>query len=184
MVSVLADGPFFGGGWEDVRAAALALRPTGTGVLAKEFVLDLAQVDLAAASGADLVLVIVRIVPDDGLLRALVDRARDAGIEALVEIGSEDELDRAVGAGARIAGVNARDLDTLAVDVARAMDLARRVPAPCVSLHLSGLRTERDVRAIAASPCDGALIGEILMREDDPGALLRSFVRAAGGAPR
>lgn len=181
MVSVLADTPFFAGGWEDVREAAEALCDAAVGVLAKEFVVDPVQVDLAEATGADLVLVIARILPDDGLLRALVDRSRAAGIEALVEVASEPELERALAAGARIVGVNARDLDTLVVDVGRAHALSRGVPDGVVSLHLSGLRSDNDVRTVARGRSDGALVGEILMREDDPRPLLRSYTLAANG---
>lgn len=182
MISVLTDALFFGGSWDDVAVVRTALERKGLGtpVLAKEFVVDERQLDLAHAYGADAVLVIVRIV-DDALLFSLVDGARERGLEPLVEIANEAELERALAAKATLIGVNARDLDTLAMDAERAARVLAAIPEPCVPLHLSGVKTPDDVRRLAATGAHGALVGESLMREDDPGPLLRAMVAASNG---
>jgi indole-3-glycerol phosphate synthase len=181
MVSVLCDGPFFDGSFAHLADARRALDLAGLDVplLAKEFVLDPRQIAVARASGADAVLVIVRIV-DDAALGALVAHALSLGLEPLVEVADEAEVARALAAGARVIGVNARDLDTLAMDAARAARVLARIPDDVVALHLSGVKTPADVAALAGGRPDGALVGEILMREDDPGALLRALAAAAG----
>lgn len=112
MVGVLCDGPFFGGSYGDLRDVRNALRLAGreTPVLAKEFVLHTVQIDAAAAHGADAVLLIVRILAE-GALWELLEHARSRGIEPLVEVATEPELETALRAGARVIGVNARDLE-------------------------------------------------------------------------
>jgi indole-3-glycerol phosphate synthase len=179
MVSVLCDAPFFDGAWNHLAAARRALDACGRSVplLAKEFVLDGRQIEEAVDRGADAVLLIARIV-DAARLRDLAAAARALGIEPLVEVVDERELEAALGAGARVVGVNARDLDTLTMDAARAARVLASVPHDVVAVHLSGLRSEDDVRAIAASRADAALVGEALMREDDPRPLLRRLVGA------
>jgi indole-3-glycerol phosphate synthase len=180
MVSVLCDGPFFGGSWEHVTEIRTALDEAGhpTLVLAKEFIVDPLQLALAAASGADAALLIVRIV-EPAMLAELLAAARRLGLGALVEVADEAELQTALDAGARVLGVNARDLDTLVMDPQRAARVLGAMPAEVVAIHLSGLRTPDDVRAIAQTRADGALIGEALMRQDDPSALLGQMVSAA-----
>ncbi|MFO0680226.1 MAG: indole-3-glycerol-phosphate synthase [Polyangiaceae bacterium] len=181
LVSVLCDGTWFDGDWQHVRDARLALDAAGfddVGVLAKEFVVDVAQVRMAATTGASAVLVIVRIV-DDRTLGDLVRTSRDLGLEPLVEVTDDVELGRALRAGARVVGVNARDLDTLVLDRDRAAATVASIPEACVALALSGLRSEADVAEVARGRADGALVGEILMRSDDPEPLVASFVRAA-----
>ena len=175
-ISVLTDGPFFGGSFDDLAAAAGA---TDVPLLCKDFILDEMQVAQAAHAGASFVLLIVRIVPDDARLRALVEAARSWELEPLIEVVTESECERALRVGARIVGVNARDLDTLHLDAARAARVLRGIPPEVVTLHLSGLHTPADIRRVAASGADGALLGEALMRQDDPTALLTSFVAAA-----
>lgn len=183
MVSVLCDAPFFGGSWDDLRDIRAALDAAGhdTAVLAKEFVIDVRQLAEAAAAGADAALLIVRILEQPALAE-LVTAARGLGVEPLVEIATEEELARAVDAGALLVGVNARDLDTLVMDAARAARVLAAIPASCVPLYLSGLKTPDDVRRVAASRASAALVGETLMRQDDPGPLLSSLVAAAADA--
>jgi indole-3-glycerol phosphate synthase len=182
MVSVLCDEAFFAGGWDDLANARARLDREGLRVplLAKEFVLDEVQIDLARAHGADAVLLIARIVRRDDLAR-LVAHARGAHLEPLVEIVDEEELDAALHAGARVIGVNARDLDTLAMDKERTARVVAAIPAGIVAVHLSGLTKAEAVRDVARTRADAALIGEALMRQDDPGPLLREMVEAAGG---
>jgi len=182
MVSVLTDASFFAGSFAHLAAARAALDAEGLAVplLCKDFVLDAVQLDAARAHGADAVLLIVRTLSSPRLSE-LVAEARDRGLEPLVEVTNDDELDAALAAGARVVGVNARDLDTLEMDAARATRVASKIPNDAIALHLSGVRSEDDVRAIAAGRCDAALIGEVLMRQDDPRPRLASFVRAAAG---
>jgi indole-3-glycerol phosphate synthase len=180
MVSVLCDGPFFGGSWDDVVEVRKALGAAGhrTPVLAKEFVIDERQLREAAACGADAVLLIARILDAEQLAK-LLGQASSLGLEAVVEVVSEEELAWSVTAGAAIIGVNARDLDTLVMDAARADRVVAAIPAPAIPLYLSGLKTPADVKRIAATRAHGALVGETLMREDDPAPLLGSLVAAA-----
>lgn len=181
MISVLCDARYFGGGFDHLREARRALDAAdlGTPLLAKEFVLDEAQVDEARACGADAVLLIARIVTHERLCD-LVTRSRAVGLEPLVEVITEDELSAAIDADAKIIGVNARDLDTLEMDTARATRVLSAIPADRVRAHLSGLKTPADVSAVARTEADAALMGEALMRVDDPTALLASFIQAAG----
>jgi indole-3-glycerol phosphate synthase len=180
MVSVLCDEAFFGGSWADLAGARRALDAAGhdTPVLAKEFVLDARQLREAQACGADAVLLIARIL-DEASLRALFTEARDLGLEPLVEVATEDELAWAVGAGARLIGVNARDLDTLVMDAARAARVLDAIPPGAVPLYLSGLKGPDDVRRVARTRAHAALIGETLMRQDDPRVQLAALVAAA-----
>jgi len=180
MVSVLCDGPFFGGSWDDVVEARVALDAAGhhIPVLAKEFVLDERQLQEAVASGADAVLLIARIL-DRATVAELHAHAAQIGLEAVVEVITEDELEWALEAGATVIGVNARDLDTLEIDAERASSVLAAIPERCIPLYLSGLKTEADVQRIAGTRAHAALIGETLMSQDDPRALLAALVKAA-----
>lgn len=178
MVSVLCDGPFFDGSWEHLSAARARL--PSVPLLAKEFVLDPAQIVEARDRGADAVLLIARIV-DAATLRGLVEAAFDEGIEPLVEVVDEEELDVALTSKARVVGVNARDLDSLAMDAARAARVLDAIPREVVAVHLSGVRGPDDVLRLARGRADAALVGEALMRADDPTPPLRELVQAASG---
>jgi indole-3-glycerol phosphate synthase len=180
MVSVLCDGSFFGGSWEDVARARSALDAARRAipVLAKEFILDPVQLAVAQAKGADAVLLIARIV-SAVRLGELADAALDRDLEPIVEVTSLEELASALSTRARVIAVNARDLETLTIDPARAASILERIPADRIALHFSGVKSVEDVRAIAARRADGALVGEALMREDEPSTLLTKFVAAA-----
>lgn len=172
MISVLVDVAHFDGGYHDLTAARGAAP-----LLAKGFAIDAIQVEAARRAGADAILLIVRIL-DDASLRDLVATARGEGLCPVVEVIDEHELERALEADAKVIGVNARDLDTLAIDRARATRVRAAIQSEHVSLWFSGVATAEEVRAIAATTADGALIGEALMRRDDPGELLRAMVAA------
>lgn len=181
MISVLVDRAHFDGGFEHLAEARAAVGEA-LPLLCKGFVIDDRQLDAARAHGADAVLLIVRILSADAL-RALVEGARARRLEPIVEVVDEAELGRALDAGARVIGVNARDLDTLRMDDGRAARVLAAIPEAAVALHFSGLRAPADVVALRqAGPrrLDGALIGEALMRRDDPAPLLRELVAAAG----
>lgn len=180
MVSILCDEPFFGGSWDDVVEARSALVAAGYDipVLAKEFVIDERQLREATACGADAVLLIARIL-DRTKLRELFAQAAALGLESLVEVMTEEELAAAVDAGASIIGVNARDLDTLVMDAERAARVLAAIPPTCIPLYLSGVKGPEDVKRIASTRAHAALVGETLMRTDDPREALAAMVRAA-----
>jgi indole-3-glycerol phosphate synthase len=178
LISVLCDQTYFDGAYEHLLAARAAC---GLPLLCKEFVIDEAQLDAARAYGAELVLLIVRCLTPSELER-LLRAAHERGLQCLVEVHAPAEVAPALAAGARIIGVNARDLATLQVDYEQANCVLASLPDEVVKLHLSGLRAPEHVASIARSTADAALIGESLMRQDDPEPLLRRFVAAATGA--
>lgn len=175
MMSVLCDGPFFDGDYSHLMRARQA---TDLPLLCKEFVVDEIQLEYAAASGADWVLLIVRCLESQALTR-LLRRATALGLGTLVEVHAPEEVTRALDAGATVIGVNARDLDTLEMRADQAARVLSSLPPHVTSLHLSGLKTPADVAALAAGTVHGALIGEVLMRQDDPTPLLGALVAAA-----
>jgi indole-3-glycerol phosphate synthase len=175
LVSVLCDRSFFDGDYEHLREAR---DHCSLPILCKEFVLDERQLDRARAYGADAVLLIVRCLREPRVAE-LVRACRQRGLEPMVEVTDERESDIAVASGATLIGVNARDLDTLAMDVARAGRVLASLPASVTAVHLSGLASPEAIREVASGRADAALIGEALMRQDDPEPLLRAFVQAA-----
>jgi indole-3-glycerol phosphate synthase len=182
MVSVLCDGPFFGGGWDDLSRARKAVDelPREVPLLAKEFVLDEAQLDRARSAGADAVLLIARIV-SPARLKELYAAARERDLHPLVEVVTEREIESALACDAQTIGVNARDLDTLAMDAGLAARLLEAIPPSVIRIHLSGIKSEADVRSLARGPISAVLMGELLMRDADPEPRLRALVAAANG---
>jgi indole-3-glycerol phosphate synthase len=177
MLSVLCDTRFFDGAFEHL---ALARAATELPLLCKEFVIDECQLDAARAYGADAVLLIVRCL-SPARTRELVAAARERELVPFVEVASVDEVSVALDAGSELIGVNARDLDNLVMDRARAARVMAAIPEGVVRVHLSGLSKPADVTSIRQSGADAALIGEALMRADDPTPLLTSLVAAARG---
>lgn len=174
MMSVLCDSTFFGGSFEDLtRARSASQLP----LLCKEFVIDEIQLDAARAYGADAVLLIVRCLETEALTR-LVRGALARDLVPLVEAHGNDEAQAAADSGASVIGVNARNLDSLEMDAEGAAETLSRLPSSLTRLHLSGVKSPQDAAAIAASGVDGALVGECLMRQDDPEPLLRALVAA------
>jgi len=173
-VSVLCDTTYFGGSYEHLVEARNSCELP---LLCKEFVLDEIQLDWARAFGADLVLLIARCLGQDEL-RRLHRAALDRELTPLVEIATLDEVTRVQDLEVTTVGVNARDLATLTMDAARAHHILNSLEPTLTRLHLSGLKTPDDVSHTRSSGVDGALIGEVLMREEDPEPLLRSLVQA------
>ncbi len=171
-ISVLTDPTHFGGSVEDLRAAAEQVQVP---LLRKDFILDELQVIEARAAGAAGVLLIVRALSPDRL-SALLACARAAGLEALVEVHTPIELDRALDAGASVIGVNSRDLDTFRVDVAAAWELLARVPADRVAVAESGMHGPRDVERAALAGADAVLVGTALSPAADPASLRTELV--------
>jgi indole-3-glycerol phosphate synthase len=173
-LSVLTDYRYFGGEDADLQAARAA---SSLPVLRKDFLIDPYQLYEARVIGADAVLLIVRAL-DDGLLRDLLSLADRLGLAALVETHSAAEVETALAAGARIIGVNNRDLDTLITDVALAPRLRPMVPPECVFVAESGISQPEQIAALHAAGVDAVLIGESLLRADDLLRKLESLVAA------
>jgi indole-3-glycerol phosphate synthase len=172
-ISVLTDGPHFGGSVDDLRAAASRV---AVPVLRKDFILDELQVVEARAAGASAVLLIVRALSPERL-RALLATARGAGLDALVEVHTAAELDRALEVGGDIVGINSRDLDTFRIDVASAWELLANVPRELIAVAESGMHGREDVERAAAAGADAVLIGTALSRAADPAGLLQDLSR-------
>jgi indole-3-glycerol phosphate synthase len=174
-LSVLTEEEFFGGHLGDLRQARAA---TSLPVLRKDFVVDPYQVWEAWIAGADAVLLIVAALgPAD--LRKLLDTTREAGLDALVEVHDRAELDAALEAGARLVGVNNRDLRTLEVSLATSLALAPAIPDDVVAVAESGLKTAADLRRLGEAGFDAFLIGEHFMTAADPGQALRTLLAEA-----
>jgi indole-3-glycerol phosphate synthase len=169
-ISVLTDGPFFGGSVEDLRqAVASAAVP----ILLKDFVLDEVQIVEARAAGAAAVLLIVRAL--GSRLQPLLRFAQELRLTPLVEVHSARELSSALDAGATVVGVNSRDLDTFTIDVAAALRLVSEVPAECTVVAESGMSCKADVERAAEAGADAVLIGTALSAAPAPGELLREL---------
>jgi len=174
-VSVLCDGPGFGGSPLDLRRAAAAI---GAPLLFKEFVLDEVQLEVARATGAHMVLLLVRALPGRRL-GELVEATLALGLAPVVEAADRAELDAALATRATLVGVNARDLRTFKVDKAAAQAALAIIPTDRVAIHMSGVHTPDDLAEIARGRADAALVGESLMRAADPAAKLRALLGAA-----
>jgi indole-3-glycerol phosphate synthase len=162
-LSVLTDREYFGGSLDALRAVRAAVELP---LLRKDFVIAEEQVWEARAAGADAVLLIVRIL-DDARLGELHAAAVELGMDVLVEVHSEVELERALATGARLIGVNNRDLSTFTTDLGLSLRLASSVPAEVALVGESGIRTPADVDALGAAGVDAVLVGESLMRQAD-----------------
>ncbi len=171
-LSVLTDADFFGGCAADLVAAHKA---SGLPVLRKDFTVGEADVADARLMGADAVLLIVAALVDDEL-RACAALAERLGLTALVEVHDAEELGRALAVGARVVGVNQRDLRTFEVDHDRACALAAAIPADVVAVAESGVRGAEDARRLADAGYDAILVGETLVRAADRAAALRELV--------
>ncbi len=158
-ISVLVDKKYFGGSLDDLNKVA---NHTKLPCLCKEFIIDPYQIFEARTAGADAVLLIVRILTDDEL-KEFIQQAARLEMAALVETHSEDEIQRALKAGAHIIGINNRDLDTLAVDIQTTMRLKNRVPGGNILVSESGIKSRREVRMLDDGGVDAVLIGESLL---------------------
>ena len=170
-MSVLCDAARFKSAKREADEAIADLRRAASAsslpLLAKDFITAPERLEEVAAAGASAALLIVRYL-DDAALAALLARTRELGMDALVETRSEEEIARAVAAGADIVGVNSRDLETLSVDIAVAERLLGRIPDGVVRVAESGVATRADVERLAAAGADAFLVGTALMRAADP----------------
>ena len=171
-LSVLTDEPFFAGRLEHLVTAREA---SGLPCLRKDFLVDPYQVDEARAWGADCILVIVAAV-SDAQGRELLAAARAVGLDALVEVHTEDELARAADWDATLIGINNRDLGTFTVSLATTERLALRVPAGALVVAESGIRSADDVQRMLRAGARAVLVGEAFMDAADPGAALKEWL--------
>jgi indole-3-glycerol phosphate synthase len=174
-LSILTDGPYFGGLDADLGAARAAC---ALPVLRKDFMIDPYQIAESRALGADCILLIVAAL-DDGALRELAAETARLGMDALVEVHDRPELDRALMLGATLIGINNRNLKTLKTDLATFETLAPGIPNDCLRIAESGLRSHADLRRMAAAGANGYLIGESLLRQPDLAAATRSLMGEA-----
>ena len=170
-LSVLTDVANFGGSVADLQAARAAVPLP---VIRKDFTVDVRDVFDARLMGADCVLLIAAVL-DDGELREFHEAAIDVGLDALVEIHDEAELERALRVGATLVGVNQRDLHTFQVDQERAVRVGRSMPASVVRVAESGVRGPADAATLYAAGFDAVLVGESLVTSGDPAAATRSL---------
>jgi indole-3-glycerol phosphate synthase len=170
-LSVLTDERHFGGSYDDLRAARDAC---DLPILQKDFIVDRYQLYEAAINGADAVLLIAAALSDEDLA-SLHDAARGLDLDCLVEIHSEDELDRALVIGAEVLGINNRDLDDFSVDVETTLELMPDVPAGKTVVSESGIAERATLEELEGKGVDAVLIGEALMRAEDPEAKVREL---------
>jgi indole-3-glycerol phosphate synthase len=173
-VSVLTEGRWFGGSLEDFVAVRAAV---DVPLLRKDFVVSSYQVHEARAYGADMVLLIVAAL-DQNTLSGLLDRIESLGMTALVEVHDEEECDRALSAGARVIGINARDLRTLEVDRSVFERLAPGLPNDVVKIAESGVRGPHDLIRYASAGADAVLVGEGLVTQKSPRDAVAELVTA------
>ena len=175
-LSVLTDSPSFQGDPEDLMAARQA---THLPVLRKDFMLEPYQIVQSRALGADCVLVIMAMVKDDAAAK-LLGAAREWGMDAIIEVHDGNELDRALQFETGLIGINNRDLKTFQVNLNIAHDLASRIPNHILRIAESGIDCGADIRELHGSGYQAFLIGETLMRADDPGQKLQQLLQDAG----
>lgn len=162
-LSILTDGPSFGGSLDDLRAARAA---AGLPLLRKDFIVDAYQVHESFAAGADAILLIVAALSSTQLT-ALHAEALGLGLSALVEVHDDHELEAALALGARVIGINNRDLKTLEVDTGRTFELLPRVSGQALVVSESGFSRPGQLDELAQAGLDAVLIGEALMRSPD-----------------
>ena len=170
-LSVLTDEEWFGGSVDDLQKARAAV---SLPVLRKDFTVDVRDVADTRIMGADCVLLIAAVL-DDSELREFHELALELGLDALVEIHDEADLERAMAVEASLVGVNQRDLVTFEVDQARAVSLAPRIPAGVVRVAESGIRDRADAVALAEAGYDALLVGESLVTSGDPAVAIREL---------
>jgi indole-3-glycerol phosphate synthase len=188
-ISVLTDGRHFQGSLADLRDVkeATVKLSSGSGgrgvpILRKDFIFDPYQVYEARVAGADALLLIVSVL-EDGELKKLLSLTHQLGMQALVEVHTEQELQRALALGARIVGINNRNLQTFEVDFANTARLRRLIPPDVAAVGESGLKTPADVAHMRDIGVDAVLVGETLVRSRDRLATAQSLVQAGRKLP-
>ncbi|MDD4932138.1 MAG: indole-3-glycerol phosphate synthase TrpC [Methylacidiphilaceae bacterium] len=175
-ISVLTDGPFFSGSWEDLRQVREAV---DLPLLRKDFLLSEAQLYQSVILGADAVLLIVAAL-SEAQLRDLHGLAIDLDLEPLVEVHDRAELERAMAIDAKLIGINNRDLRTFSIDLATTEQLIGLLPEGRVAVSESGIVSGRQAARLRSLGVDAILVGEALMRSDNPKAKVAEFHREGG----
>jgi indole-3-glycerol phosphate synthase len=170
--SILTEPQFFGGSLDDLRAARAACTLP---LLRKDFIVDCYQLAEARLAGADAALLIVAAL-EEAEFAELLHFGGELGLDLLVEAHTEDEVQAAVDGGAEIVGINNRNLKTLEVDPDTVLNLLADIPAGTVVVAESGISERADVIRLGEAGVDAILVGEALMREDDPAAAIRSLI--------
>lgn len=178
-LSVLTEEQFFRGSLTDLQEAREA---TSLPVLRKDFILDAYQVYESAAAGADALLLIAAVL-NDGELGSLIELADRLEMAALVEVHSEAEVGRALAAGARIIGINNRDLRTFEVNLETSLHVRAGIPAGIMTVSESGIGAAADLEKLREAGFDAVLIGERLMTAPDPGAALGELLQGGSEEP-
>jgi indole-3-glycerol phosphate synthase len=171
-MSVLTEEDYFAGSLDDLRQVKAAVELP---VLRKDFIFEEYQIYESAAAGADAILLIVAALDDELLLRLRRLAEDELQMDALVEVHTSEEMKRAAGCGAKLIGVNNRDLRTFEVSLDTSLSLAREAPAEALLISESGLNNSADLQRLYDAGYRGFLIGETLMRAEDPEQALRSF---------
>jgi len=171
-LSVLTDKEYFGGSLEDLEAARAAVTLP---VLRKDFTVDRLQIFEAAAHGADAVLLIAAIL-DTEQLTTFRELASSLSLAALVEVHNEEDLAKAIDSGAEIIGVNNRNLDTFQVTLDTSLRLSERLPAHAIRISESGIFSRADIDLLRMAGFHGFLIGESLMKSENPASALKSLI--------
>lgn len=171
VISVLADKIFFNGGWDVLKGVCDRV---AVPVLCKEFIISPVQLDMAYVLGADVVLLIAALLTDEELA-ALYDYAKRLGLFVLVEIHSPEEYERVKWLSPDMIGVNSRDLNTLEIDLLKAASVIKSLPHGLFKVAESGIKGEEELRIFAESGADAFLIGEALMRAENPERLIKRF---------
>ena len=171
-LSALTDRRFFYGCLADMQ---LARKACGLPILRKDFTIDEYQIVEARAAGADAVLLIVAALGGEDIKR-LLSASAEIGLDALVEVHDEHEMEIALANGANLIGINNRDLRTFKVDIGTTARLAAMVPDGVTLVSESGIKSAKELRSLSASGVHAALIGESLMSAADPGARLRELI--------
>jgi len=175
-ISVLTEEDFFHGSLADLKEARAVVEVP---ILRKDFIIDPWQIWEARAAGADSFLLIAAILTD-AELREFQDLGRSLGMEPLVEIHSREELDRALTVGAKIIGVNNRDLHTFQVHLETSLMLVEFIPEDCIGVSESGIHGHDDIARLRRAGFDAFLIGEQLMKGEDPGRELHALLTGPG----
>lgn len=171
-ISVLTEEDFFDG---SLNFLSKVNKQVALPLLRKDFIFDEYQVYEAAAAGASALLLIVAIL-DDQLLETLIDLTNKVGLDALVEVHTREEMVRSINSGARIIGVNNRDLTSFKVELETSVRLAPLAPAGTLLVSESGINNRSDIEKLKVAGFNAFLIGEHFMRADDPGAIINNLI--------
>ncbi|MFH0788818.1 MAG: indole-3-glycerol phosphate synthase TrpC [Pseudomonadota bacterium] len=173
-ISLITDNPFFGG---DLQQLPLLKEAVSLPILRKDFILDEVQLWESRRFGADAVLLISRILPQEQLT-VLLDLCRQLGMAALVEVHNRPDLEKALVCGAEIIGINNRDLDTFQVNLRTTFDLAPHIPPGIIKVSESGIKDKEDIRLLRKAGVQALLVGTTLMKSENQLEKTRELVEA------